>query len=140
MSLVNRDNTFWLTLGMFGELPLKEEIERLLNTSLDSIRRKDATSRGKLAISDVATLRLAEWDGDEKSREVFVSVISMLQNWIPVFHHMKTTYRISFSVSLSAFRETDLGGIEFPDDFLRVLVEAQIAFGISIQARFLWAE
>jgi hypothetical protein len=80
----------------------------------------------------------AAWDGDQKSRTVLTDTIPKLQEWMPAFNQLRTMYEGSLDVMISAFRETDEGGIEFSDDFLRTLVEAQISLHISIQARFLW--
>jgi hypothetical protein len=53
---MHTENTFWLTLRIYGKLPSREEIERLMKVPLHSLKRKDPTSGGKLAVGDVATI------------------------------------------------------------------------------------
>lgn len=157
MKLAKRDNAFRLMLTIIGELPTKEEVEQVVGTSLRSFKRKDEVKKAldtyyrslprkskgdseKRAAHDVAAIELVTWSEDAKSREMFESVIPMLQNWLPAFRQFAADYQASFHLSLMAARYSDTGGIEFPDDFLRILVEAKISFGISIQARFLWVD
>ena len=131
-------NTFWLTFRVVGDLPSREAIEELLGAPLRSFKRKDSKATGALATHDVATALLAKWEGDNESRDVFLTVAATLRNWAPALNTLMEQYHCSVSLSLSAFRETDTGGVEFPADFLQAIVDNHIAFGISIQARFLW--
>lgn len=138
MSESKDENEYWLTLGIDGEMLDQQEIEHTLGRQCKAIKRKHPNYRQDTPpLVDTVTFRLAEWVGDFQSRAVLAQIAPLLHQWILQFRHYRTKGYL-VTLSISAFRDTDLGGIEFPLPFIQAVAEAELLFGISIQARFLW--
>lgn len=129
-------NEYWLSLSIHGNADAQQQLASLLD--LSPIRNRQGVAIPPNP--DVAVFRLAEWYDDSNSHDILLKLISQLQEWAPHLLALQKMHNCRLDVSISAFRNTDQGGIDFPIEFIRVLAEAEVSLGISIQALFLWED
>ena len=132
-------NKYWLRLRLTGSLPKAEELERLLDLPIQSMHYRDQpTIVGTLLDVDVAVFRISEWFGDQNSAEMLSELIEKLLIWTPILRGLVDKHDCHNELFMSAFRDTDQGGIVFPLELIQSLSVAKLTLHVSIQSRFLW--
>lgn len=129
-------NEYWLSLRLFGDAMAQAELAHIVGTAPHEWRN----SQGLVIPRNpqIALFRLAVWQDDKNSNDVLLQLVPQIRTWTPALHQLRSSYQCRMEIYISAFRNTDQGGINFPREFVRALADADLSFGISIQARFLW--
>ena len=136
-------NHFSLSLRIHGDLPPTEELIAALGVQPTSVFRKGerrilrSGENGRERVghgaqpTDMFSVTLGEWDGDEHTEKMLVQIAPRVAELAPHLAQLRGP-QCQVDLYMSAFRDTDQGGLVLPAEFVAATASAGISIHISI--------
>src|SRR5690242_9474966 len=136
-------NHFSLSLRIHGDLPPTEELIAALGVQPTNVirngerrtLRSGENGREQLARlvqpTDMFLVELGEWDGDERTEEMLLQIAPRVAELAPRLRQLRGP-QCHVDLYMSAFRDTDQGGLVLPAEFVAAAASAGISIHISI--------